>query len=132
MPAELFDTRIEGNVLVVIASEDVGRLASLDVRAQTDHLLEPLREHALRHVVIDLEKAEYFGTYMLELMHALWRRVRRADGRVALCNVSDVGREVLHVSRLDTLWPIYASPAEAMQALEALAPTAPKDPGEQS
>jgi hypothetical protein len=50
-------------------------------------------------------------------MHVLWQKVRAGKGKMVLCNVSDVGREILHVSRFDTLWPICDSCEKALEAV---------------
>ena len=43
---------------------------------------------------------------MLEWLIALWRRVRKGNGRMAICGVSDVGHEILRTTRLDTIWQL--------------------------
>lgn len=118
MPAaKLFDTEARGEVLLVAAHEDVSGLAGHSRKEETDALLEQLAASGARHLVIDLEKVGYFGTHMLELMHVLWQKVRAGHGRMVLCNVSDVCREILGVSGFDTLWPIFNSREEALEAV---------------
>lgn len=118
MPLTLFDTQHEGNTLIVKALENVNGLASYNIKSEADALVEQWTQHGLKHVVVDLENAEYFGTYMLELIHSVWRHVRPAHGKMAVFHVSDIGREVLHMARLDTLWPICASREDALRLVE--------------
>jgi anti-anti-sigma regulatory factor len=46
-----------------------------------------------------------------------WKRVRERGGHMALCNLSENAREILRFTKLDRLWAISASRAEAMQAM---------------
>jgi anti-sigma B factor antagonist len=94
---------------------NVSTLDQEDVRPELDRLLTQVKESQTRNVIIDLARVSYFGTAMLEAMHAIWKCVREAGGKMALCNVSDLPREVLHVAGFDTLWPIYASRQEALE-----------------
>jgi hypothetical protein len=50
-------------------------------------------------------------------MAALWKRVRGGGGKMAVCNVSETGREILQVTKFDTLWPIGPSRQEALKAV---------------
>ena len=115
--ARVFHARCVGSTLIVSPLGSVSSLAGAVVQPELDRLLDHIRTHHVRNVVFDLEQAEYFGSVMLSAMHAVWRRVRREKGKVVLCRVSDVGREVLQVARFDTLWPIYSTPLEAVAAV---------------
>ena len=114
---EIFETDKQGDTLVVVARENVSGLAGYTLKAELDGLIEQFAEEHSRNIVIDLDRAGYFGTYMLELMQGLWQNVRRSHGKMALCNLSDLGMEILHVSRFDTLWPICPSREEALKAV---------------
>jgi anti-anti-sigma factor len=114
----IFAMEIEGTTLVVTPSDEAGSLNAATARDESERLVARLLDSKAVNVVMDMEHAEYFGTYMLELMHCLWRQVRGQHGRLALCRVSEIGREILHVARLDTLWPSYPTRTEAIKAVE--------------
>jgi anti-anti-sigma factor len=103
--------------LIVVPLVNVSSLAQEDVKPELDRLLAQLKETGTRNVVIDFTQISYFGTTMLEAMHAIWKCVREAAGKMALCNVSQLQREVLHVAGFDTLWPICSSRQEALQVV---------------
>lgn len=113
----LFSTHMESHVFVVMPLESIGSLNSHSFAEEAKGLLNELRKSQLTHVIVDLEKAECFGTYMLEIMLALWNQVQASRGKMLLCNVSEFGGEVLQVTRLDTLWPIHASRNDALHAI---------------
>ena len=116
---KIFDAEIEGHTLVVISLGSAGSLAGEEMGGELTGLLEQFENSDLRNGVIDLEKASYFGTSMLQVMTALWKRVRARGGKLALCNVSDMGREILNVTKFDTLWPMCSSRGEALKAVNA-------------
>ncbi len=116
--AKVFSAECENQTLIVSLLGNVSSLAEDEVQPELNALLERLRQAELRHVVIDFEKVSYFGTITLAAMHAIWRRVRDAQGKMVLCNVSTMGREILHVSGFHALWPIHATREEALRAVE--------------
>ena len=110
-----FGAETEGQTLIVMPLVNVSRLAEKDVKPELDELLSQLGETTLRNVVVDFGRISYFGTSMLEALHRIWKRIRGFGGRMALCNVSALQREVLHVAGFDTLWPICSSRHEAIE-----------------
>jgi anti-anti-sigma factor len=115
--SDVFRIETEGDTLIVIALDSVSTLAGPDVRTELAEMLEKLRGAELKNVVVDLAAADYFGTRMLEVMHVFWKHVHQSGGKLAVCNLSDVGRQVLEVSKLDAVWPVCSSRQEALQAV---------------
>src|SRR3972149_2316548 len=111
----IFETEIENATLTVAPRGDVSTLAGEDVHTELLGLLDQLQLADVKHVVVDLKRASYFGSSMLGAMNALWSRIRSHGGNMALCNVSETGLEILQVSKFDTLWPICASREEALK-----------------
>jgi len=113
----VFDAHCEGNTLVVVPQISAASFAEEAVNSELDGLLSQIGQPDLKNVVFDFGHISYFGSSMLGAMHALWKRVSAGNGKMAVCNVSEVGREVLEISRFDTLWPIFASREEALRAV---------------
>ena len=112
----VFSTDIRENTLIVVVLGSAGSLLAAQIRAELEDILGQLEQAEVRDVVVDCAKAPYFGSSVLQAIHTIWKHVSAAGGRLALCNLSDRTREILHVSRFDTLWPVYASQAEALEA----------------
>jgi anti-anti-sigma factor len=110
-----FSVSSENDTLIMVPLRNVGSLGEEDTKPELDAMLDQLKRRERQNVVVDFAKVSYFGTAMLKAMHAIWRHVRDVGGRMAVCNVSDMGRAVLHVSRFDTLWPVCASRSEAVE-----------------
>jgi hypothetical protein len=64
----------------------------------------------------------YFGSTMLEWMVQMWKRVSAKGGKLATCNASPIGREILSAARFDKLWGICDTRAQAQAWLTS--PTA--------
>jgi anti-anti-sigma factor len=79
--------------------------------------LAPLRDRPPEGLVVDLSQMNYFGSVFLAFLIRCHTLVKRHGGRMVLMGVSEAGREVLHLTALDTLWAIYRDRAEAFGAL---------------
>lgn len=108
-------TRLE-DTLIVAPQRNVTSLSGEGVRAEMRALLHGLVGDDIKRVVIDCSQMVYFGSAMLEAMLSLARRLSAHDGHLALCNVSPEGREILEIARFDTLWPIFSTQREALEA----------------
>ncbi|NQT15763.1 MAG: STAS domain-containing protein [Planctomycetes bacterium] len=113
----IFEVSIENATLIVAPRGDVGMASDEDVHAELPELLSQLQETDVKHVVFDLKKASYFGSVLLGAMSALWGRVRSRGGKLAVCNVSETGLEILQAARFDTVWLICSSREEAIEAV---------------
>lgn len=115
---EFFNISQQGDILLVDVQREVGSLADHQLPRETQAILDRLGTNGARHVLIDFERIPYFGSVMLETLLAIWNRTREAGGQFVLCNVSDVGREVLDVAKFTTIWPIFESRQAACEHLE--------------
>src|SRR5262245_27010000 len=111
---KFFGVESQGDTLVFVASKELGSLVEDDVRDEWEALLKEFDRHNSHNAVIDLSSLDYFGSIMLELMVVLWKRVSKKQGKLAICNVSDVGKEILQTAKFHTIWPIVDSQDEAL------------------
>jgi len=111
---KLFLTDKIGRTLLVVPLANISSLAGEHVQPELNTVLAELEEGGAKNVVIDLERLDYFGSVMLAAMHMMWKRVRENDGRMVLCGVSELGKEVLQIARFDTLWTICGRREEAL------------------
>lgn len=110
---------LDRQLLVV---EPQGDCSSLDAELLDQEFMEILdcvRSDPATECLVDLAQASYFGSTMLAGMIRLWRTMPAGTGRLALCNVSLIERDVLNVTRLDSVWGIYPTRAAAIAALRA-------------
>ncbi|MEX0700911.1 MAG: STAS domain-containing protein [Planctomycetales bacterium] len=107
----------EGDVLLVGLQRPVGSLADAQIHDEVEILLQKVDAAQPAAVVVDFRHVSYFGSMMLEALRVLWNRLEAHGAKLVLCNVSDVGREILELAKFDTLWPIYPSRAAALAAV---------------
>lgn len=116
---QLFKTVRVGKVLVVELLGVVSSLADNSVLTELERVRSEFRDGSHTALVVDLEQAAYFGSSLLEAVRILWNDVSAKKGKIALCNASEVGREVLHVAKFDQVWPLVNSREEAIQLVSA-------------
>jgi anti-anti-sigma factor len=115
--SRIFQTEQQGDTLVVALPGTDITFADEEVLTEIDDVLYRLRESGAKHLIVDFGQTVYFGSIILGSVLKLATRLRDSGGRFALCNLSENGREMLRIARFDTLWPIYGSRAEALQAV---------------
>lgn len=115
---QFFKTRVESETLIVEIRKPVGSLADKTVMQELDQVLADLRELGSRQVIIDFGQVAYFGSSLLEALRLIWNEVHLGGGRMTVCNVSPVGKEILQVAKFDHLWPIVETLNEALQGFQ--------------
>jgi anti-anti-sigma factor len=108
---------VEGDALVVSPQPAFGHLLDPSVARDWKLVLDRLDEPAIKRVIVDLGELPYFGSTVLDWLVQLWNRMRAKGGSMAACNVSPVGREVLSLARLDTLWRVFDTRQQALAEL---------------
>jgi CheY-like chemotaxis protein/anti-sigma regulatory factor (Ser/Thr protein kinase)/anti-anti-sigma regulatory factor len=113
----VFNGEISGPVLVVSQLQRVTALTEANVQDELQVLLSQIEDHQLKGLVVDFCENPEFGSGMVEVIMRLWRKMGSQPDSVALCNPSEIGREVFRVTRLDSLWGIHSSREEAIRAV---------------
>jgi len=90
-----------------------------DIAGEWIAVKEQLEAPAVKNVLVDLGQIPYFGSTVLEWMVQMWKRVKEKGGKLATCNASPIGREVLTTARFDKLWGVFESRDQALQWLSS-------------
>ena len=116
---QIFTRESHGNTLVLNPIIHLGSLHEPEIAHETQELLDLINTSnpIPTNLVIDLGGGDYLGTAMLGAVVKLWKRVSQRGGRLALCNVSDNVAQVLRVTKLHTIWPIYGTRDQALSAI---------------
>ncbi len=114
---EVFTLERHGDLTIITATEALERM-DFDFEEQVaDMILKPLRRQENPLIVFDLSHADNFGSMFLALLIRCWKLALSQGGTMALSGVTERARELLRVTALDTVWPIYDSRREAIEAL---------------
>jgi anti-sigma B factor antagonist len=114
---EAFTFERHGDLTVITATEAIERIDFGLEEQVADTILKPLRRQENPLIVFDLSRVDNFGSMFLALLIRCWRLALSQGGSMALSGVTERTRELLRVTALDTVWPIYDTKREAMDAL---------------
>jgi CheY-like chemotaxis protein/anti-anti-sigma regulatory factor len=115
---KFFRSAWAGTVLVVQILKPVGSLAEQEVMHEIDQILLSLEKTPSCKVLIDFGQTAYFGSSMLEALRIIWTKIEHCEGRMMLCNLSPVGKEIVQLAKFDQLWPVCETREEALGLMQ--------------
>jgi anti-sigma B factor antagonist len=116
-PLDAFTIERRGELTVVMATPALESIAMGLEEQAAELIFDPIRHDAEPLIVFDLSQIDYFGSVFLGVLLRCWKLVQAKGGTMALAGVSDRAKELLHLTSLDFVWPIYADRREAIEAL---------------
>jgi len=116
-PQDAFTIERRGELTVVSATPALESIAAGLEEQAAELIFNPIRHLAEPLIVFDLSQVDYFGSVFLGVLLRCWKMVQAKGGTMALSGVSDRARELLHLTSLDFVWPIYGTRREAVEAL---------------
>ena len=105
------------DTVVVTPLIDLGELEYKRIERDGKTVLDWLEAARAKNVVVDFEKTDYYGSTALGFFVRLWKRSRGQGGRMAFCNVSRHERDILALTKLDSLWLICGTRQDALTAV---------------
>ncbi len=114
---EHFEIEWHGNTVVVIPASEVETLRWDLIEQAADLVMAPLKRVDVPMVVFDLSDVKFFGSVFLSLLLRCHKYAKSRGGEIVLCGASQLARELLSVTALDTLWAIYDTRQEALDAV---------------
>jgi anti-anti-sigma factor len=117
--SDAFTIERHGELTLVSANPSLETLEFGLEEQVADLIMGPLRNQDGPLVVFDLSEVDYFGSIFLALLLRCWKLALTQGGMMVLAGVSDRARELLRITSLDMVWPIYSTRREAMEALLA-------------
>ena len=114
---DAFQIQWHGNTVVITPSSSIETMRWDLIEQAADVLMKPLSRDEAPMVVFDLSDVRYFGSVFLQLLLRCHTRIKPRGGELVLCGVSGMARELLRITALDTLWAIYDTREQALEAL---------------
>lgn len=108
-----------GDAIVVRPAGSVEALPWELMEEASTVLLAPVSGRPAPLVVFDLVELASVGSVLLNLLLKCHRRVEKAGGELVLCRASAAVHELVKLTALDTVWAIYDSREEALEAIGA-------------
>ncbi len=113
--------RIErhGEIALIIPTPELEKLP-LDLMEQAAQMvLAPLKTNPPSGLIFDLSEVDYFGSVFLSFLLRCHKRVKETGSEVVVAGASPAARELLRITALDTIWPLYDTRKEAIEALSS-------------
>jgi anti-sigma B factor antagonist len=107
-----------GNAVVITPASNVEAMNWELIEQAADIVMAPLKKHQSPMVVFDLSEVNYFGSVFLALLLRCHTAVKSRGGELVICGASKMARELLKITALDTLWAIYETRDEALEAVD--------------
>ena len=122
MPAESaqsqsFQVERHGEIAVVIPSPEVESMHEVLIEQAAKMVVNSLKEDPPAGIVIDLTKVSYFGSVFLSFLLRCHTLAKKHGSEIVLAGTSERTRELLHLLDLETIWAIYKTRQEAIDAL---------------
>ena len=112
-----FQLEWHGNAVVITPASNIESMRWDLIEQAAEIVMAPLRKQEVPMVVFDLSDVSYFGSVFLALLLRCHKFVKSRGGELVLCGASKMAAELLRVTALDTLWAIYDSRADALEAV---------------
>jgi anti-anti-sigma factor len=114
---DAFTLERHGEVTLITATPALETIDSSLEEQVADLIMAPLREQESPMIVFDLSQVDYFGSMFVAVLLRCWKLSNSRGGMMALSGVSRNARELLRLTALDMIWPMYDTSREAIDAL---------------
>ena len=106
-----YNTRVDGNFLIVELDGEVDMSCSPDARKQILDCLENAHD-----LLVDLSRVTYIDSSGVASLVEGYQMAKKKALKFGLISVSTAAMNVLRLARLDKVFPIHTSVAERLQA----------------
>lgn len=115
---DAFTIQRHGDITIFTATPALERVEFGLEEQVAELILKPLKRQDNPLILFDLSRVDNFGSMFLALLIRCWKLALSHGGTMALAGVSPRARELLRITSLDIVWPLYDSRQEAIEALE--------------
>ena len=115
--SESFRVERHGDIAVIIPAPEVESMPENLIQQAAQMVLAPLKNDPPAGLIIDLSQVKFFGSVFISFLLRCHMLVKKHGSEVVLVGASDRIKELLHLTALDTLWALYSTRSEAVQAL---------------
>ena len=112
-----FNIERHGEIAVVTPSAKVEEMHETMIEQAARLVVQSLRQDPPAGIVVDLSQVNYFGSVFVSFLLRCHALAKRHGSEIVLAGASEPARELLKLLDLETLWAIYDSRHEAVEAL---------------
>ena len=115
--SEPFSELRRGNVTVVVFGEGMKHLDETNVQDVGQKLLQLTDTLPHPLLVLDMQATEFFGSSFIESLFRVWKKLNtNPAAKFGIAGLQPYCREVLEVTHLDKLWPLFDTREAACEA----------------
>lgn len=111
---KIFETEQVGDALVIVPTGDGSAFRYQDLHLETNAIRSHLLKGGCRHVIVDLNRMEYFGSEFIGALVSMLREVKTRGGKACFCSATPQMLQVLQNMSLFKLWPHLVTRDEAL------------------
>ncbi|WP_197444171.1 FHA domain-containing protein [Maioricimonas rarisocia] len=113
---QIFRIEIEGDTVVVTPRGDTQQFMYRDIQLEANRVKDVLTTYRYRNLIVDFGRVDLVGTIIIESLTGFCRSVK---GRAVMCAASEPMKDSLQSMNLTSIWPLYESRDEAIDALRS-------------
>ena len=111
----------DGNVTVVVFGEDLKHLDESNVQEIGQKLLQVVETLPFPLLVLDMQATEFFGSSFIESLFRVWKKLNtKPQAKFGIAGLQPYCREVLEVTHLDKLWPLFETKEAASETFNRI------------
>ena len=114
---DAFTIERHGDLTLIAASPSIESIDPGMEEQVSKIILNCLLDQEIPLILFDLSDVQYFGSIFMGVLLRCWKQTTSRGGSMALTGVSDRARELLRITSLDMIFPMYPTRREAMEAL---------------
>ena len=115
--AQEFQIERHGEIAVVTPSAKVEEMHETMIEQAAKLVVQSLRNDPPSGIVVDLSQVNYFGSVFVSFLLRCHSLAKRHGSEIVLAGPSEPARELLKLLDLETLWAIYDTRQEAIDAI---------------
>jgi anti-anti-sigma factor len=116
---DIFRVEHSGGTLIIAPEGDINSL-SADLLDEAAEMMSDLIEaHESPMLVIDLSAVASCSSVFMSFLLRCHKAVKIRGGEMVLSGASKMMQELLSLTRLDTVWAVYRTRTEALEALDS-------------
>ena len=115
--SESFRVQRHGDIAVITPAPEVESMPENLIQQASEMVLAPLRKAPPAGLVIDLSQVKFFGSVFISFLLKCHMLAKRLGIEMVIAGCSPRARELLHLTALDTLWALYDTLDEALEAV---------------
>lgn len=113
----LFSVTQADGMIIVTPQRNLAEFNFAQIESEAAPILGRFSKGFATNVVVDFSKIDYTGSTALGFFTRLFKIARCRGGEMAFCNVSPVERDILRITRLDTVWTVCDTLEDALQTV---------------